>query len=183
MTRDDVINLYFEWLFEMVCGSRFSADISFRKLLTHLHNTEFKYLITNDENRAREGENLRHRFALTQMPDVPEYELLDILAGPCSVLEMMVALAIYAEEHVMSDPLIGNRTGQWFWNMVVNLGLGDQMDTRFNRRYVEDTIQRFLDRKYEPNGQGGLFMIRNCNRDLRKVEIFYQLCWYLGGIT
>jgi hypothetical protein len=117
------------------------------------------------------------------MPGVPEYEILDILAGPCSVLEMMVALAIYAEEHIMSNPQIGNRISQWFWNMVVSLGLGDQMDNRFDRRYVEGVLQRFLNRKYEPNGQGGLFTIRNCDRDLRKVEIFYQLCWYLGTIT
>jgi hypothetical protein len=183
MTRDDVLNLYFEWLLDVVCGLRFADDISFRKLLTHLHNTEFRYSIAKDENRAREGENLRHRFAVTQMPNIPEYEILDILAGPCSVLEMMIALAIYAEEHVMDNPQIGDRTGQWFWNMVVNLGLGDQMDDRFDRRYVEATIQRFLDRKYSPNGQGGLFTIRNCRRDLRKVEIFYQLCWYLGTIT
>lgn len=183
MTRDDIVNLYFEWLFNMVCENRFAEDISFRKLIIHLHNTEFRYSIPNDGSRAREGENLRHRFALTQMPDVPEYEILDILAGRCSVLEMMVALAIYAEEHIMSNPQIGNRTGQWFWNMVVNLGLGDQIDARFDRLYVESVIQRFLDRKYEPTGQGGLFTIRNCHRDLRRVEIFYQLCWYLGTIT
>lgn len=182
MIRDDIINSYFEWLFDIVCGVRFAEDISFRKLLTHLHNTEFRYLLPNDENRAHEGENLRHRFAITQMPDVPEYQILDILAAPCSVLEMMVALAIYAEEHIMANPQIGNRTGQWFWSMIVNLGLGDQMDDRFDRRYVEDTLQRFLNRKYSPNGQGGLFMIRNCARDLRKVEIFHQLCWYFGTI-
>lgn len=183
MTRDDVLNLYFEWLFDMVCENRFAEEISFRKLIIHLHNTEFRYSIPNDKSRAREGENLRHRFALTHMPEVPEYVILDILAGPCSVFEMMVALAIYAEEHIMVNPQIGNRTGQWFWSMVVSLGLGDQMDHRFDQRYVEDTIQRFLDRKYEPNGQGGLFTIRNCWRDLRKVEIFHQLCWYLGTIT
>ena len=183
MTRDDVINQYFEWIFNLVCGDGFSDDVSFRKLIMHLHNTEFRYSIPNDENRAREGENLRHRFAITQMPNVPEYEILDILAGACSVLEMMVALAIYMEEHVMDTPQFGDRTGQWFWGMVVNLGLGDQIDDRFDRRHVEATLQRFLNRRYEPNGQGGLFTIRNCARDLRKVEIFHQLCWYLGTIT
>lgn len=183
MTHDDVMNAYFEWLFDIVCGTRFGGDISFRKLITHLHNTEFRYVIPNDENRAREGQNLRYHFALTQLCPMPEYVILDILAGPCSVLEMMVALAIYAEEHVMTNPQIGDRTGQWFWNMVVNLGLGDQMDSRFDRKYVESTLSRFMDRKYSPNGRGGLFTIQNCQRDLRKVEIFYQLCWYLGTIT
>ena len=183
MTQDDVLNAYFEWLFNLVCGARFGEEVSFRKLLIHLHSTEFRYLIPKDENRAREGQNLRYRFALTQMPNTPEYVILDILAGPCSVLEMMVALAIYAEEHVMDNPQVGDRTGQWFWNMVVSLGLGDQMDNRFDRRHVEDTLERFMNRKYSPNGQGGLFTIRGCDRDLRKVEIFYQLCWYLDTIT
>lgn len=183
MTRDDVVNAYFEWLFDMVCGLRFAKDISFRKLLTHLHNTEFRYLIPKDENQAREGKNLRHRFAISQMPDVFEYEILDILAGPCSVFEMMVALAIYCEEHVMDNPQIGDRTEQWFWTMVATLGLGDQMDNRYDKRYVEDVLQRFLNREYESNGKGGLFIVRNCRRDLRKVEIFHQLCWYLGTIS
>lgn len=183
MTHDDILNAYFEWLFDTVCGTRFGGDISFRKLITHLHNTEFRYVIPNDVSRAREGENLRHQFAVSKMPDVSEHAILDILAGPCSVLEMMVALAIYAEVHIMDNPQIGDRTGQWFWNMVVNLGLGDQMDSRFDRRYVDDVLNRFMDRKYSSNGQGGLFTIRGCRRDLRKVGIFHQLCWYLGTIT
>lgn len=183
MTHDDVMNAYFEWLFDTVCGTRFGGDISFRKLITHLHNTEFRYIIPNDVNRAREGENLRYQFAKSQMPDIPEHVILDILAGPCSVLEMMVAIAIYTEVHIMDNPKIGDRTGQWFWDMVVNLGLGDQMDSRFDRKQVEVVLNRFMDRKYSSNGQGGLFTIRNCRRDLRKVEIFYQLCWYLGTIT
>ena len=183
MNHDQIVNAYFEWLLDTVCGDRFAEENSFRKLLAHLHNTVFRWSIRADESRAREGQNLRHRFALTQMPYAAKHEILDILAGPCSVLEMMVALAIYSEEHVMTDPVLGDRTGQWFWNMIVSLGLGDQLDRRFNRRYVENSLQRFLDRKYEPNGKGGLFTIRGCARDLRKVEIFHQLCWYLGTIT
>ena len=183
MTRDDILNLYFEWLFDMVCGLRFADGISFRKLLAHLHNTEFRYSIPNDKSRAREGENLRHRFAITQMPGVPEYEILDILAGPCSVLEMMVALAIYAEEHIMSNPQIGNRTGQWFWNMVTSLGLGSMTDDRFDLGYIDDVIVTFLNRDYRRDGRGGLFTIRKPPDDMRLMEIWIQMCWYLDTIT
>jgi hypothetical protein len=108
--------------------------------------------------------------------------VLDELEGPCSVLEMMVAIAIYCEEHVMDDPDYGDRTGQWFWGMISNLGLGAMHDENFDRRDVENKITRFLDRQYDPDGKGGLFRIRNCEHDLRKVEIFYQLCWYLNSI-
>ena len=37
---------------------------------------------------------------------------------------MMIALAIRCEEHIMDDPDAGDRTGQWFWSMLVSLGLG-----------------------------------------------------------
>ena len=83
----------------------------------------------------------------------------------------------------MDDPGVGDRTGQWFWGMIVNLGLGSMTDGRYDRRFVEGVLNRFLNREYEPDGRGGLFRIKHCNRDLRTVEIWYQLCWYLDSIV
>lgn len=174
-----IANDYFEWLSDTVCEGRYHDDISFRKLLMCLHDTEFTYLIPNDENREADGIGLRRRYALL-------YDHMDdlyYLEGPCSVLEMMVALAIRCEEDIMSDTQIGNRTSQWFWNMIVSLGLGSQMDDRFDREYVEDVIHKFLNREYEPNGKGGLFTVRNCDYDLRNVEIWCQLNWYLDSFS
>ena len=95
----------------------------------------------------------------------------------------MIALAIRCEENIMDDTSYGDRTAQWFWGMITSLGLGDQTDSRIDYIYVDDVIKRFLDRDYEPNGKGGLFTIKNCRQDLRKVEIWYQLCWYLDSFT
>lgn len=182
MTQNDILNAYFDWLYNTVTRDRFSNEISYRKLLMHLHGTQFRYSILKDEDRAGEGVNLRWRFVYEQCQGYPQQALLNELEGPCSVLEMMVALAIYCEEHIMDDTAIGDRTGQWFWGMVANLGLGSMSDDRFDRRYVEDVILRFLDRKYQPDGTGGLFTIKNCEYDLRRVAIFHQLCWYLNNI-
>ena len=77
---------------------------------------------------------------------------------------------------------MGIRTGQWFWTMLTNLGLGGMTDDNFNRLIADKIISTFLKRKYDPDGKGGLFRIRNCDRDLRKVEIWRQLCWYLDSI-
>ena len=96
---------------------------------------------------------------------------------------MMIALAIRCENDIMDNPNMGDRTSQWFWGMITNLGLGSMTDRNFDIRYVDEIIERFLDRKYEPDGKGGLFRIRHFNRDLRKVEIWYQLCWYLDSIN
>ena len=52
-------------------------------------------------------------------------------------------------------------------------------DERFDRVYAEDVIDDFLDRDYAPNGKGGLFTIKHCDYDLREVEIWTQMCWYL----
>ena len=83
----------------------------------------------------------------------------------------------------MDDPSVGDRTGQWFWKMVVNLGLGSMTDSKFNLEEAESIITRFLNREYEPDGRGGLFTVRNCECDLRDVEIWVQMMWFLDGIT
>lgn len=178
--RDQVNNEYFEWMYNIVCGDRFPKEHSYRKLLMQLHSTEFVWSISRDRNRAENGIGMRFRYSYEHAgtDDAERY-----LTGPCSVLEMMVALALQCEETLMDDPAYGNRTGQWFWGMIKSLGLGTMTDDRFDRRYVEDVIDRFLKREYEPNGKGGLFTIKNCAEDLREVEIFYQLCWYLDTIV
>lgn len=182
MTLSDVNNEYFDWLYGLVCKQS-NSHISFRRLLMHLHNINFRYSIRKDQNRAEDGIDLRYRFAITEHYGESPDLIMDYLGGPCSVLEMMVALAIRCEENIMDDPNIGDRTGQWFFGMIISLGLGSMTDTRFDRYFVEDIIETFLDREYEPNGRGGLFTIRDCDVDLRDVEIWYQLCWYLDSIT
>ena len=185
MTHNDLLNGYFEWLCKVISADTFSEVVSYRKLLMQLHNTPFRYSIPKDADRAGEGVNLRWRFVCKHelTIDGSRFAVLDELDGPCSVLEMMVAVAMHCEEHIMDDPSVGNRTGQWFWGMVNTLGLGAMTDERFDKQFVDDAITRFLDRNYDPDGKGGLFRIKNCDRDLRKVPIFYQLCWYLNTIS
>lgn len=180
MSRDELNNAYFDWLVELVCEDiEYSEFVSYRKLLMYLHAIEFTYLIPKDENRAEDGLSLRYRFAHHYLGiDDVEY----CLTGPCSVLEMMVALADRCET-IMDDPKVGNRTGQWFWGMIANLGLGAMTDIRFDRDYVDKAIKRFLNREYERDGRGGLFRVRHPDHDLRDMEIFHQLCRYLGTIT
>lgn len=183
MTEQYIVNEYFNWLYDIACGKRFSKKISYSKLLSHLHEIEFTYLIPKDKNRASDGIGLRYRFAIAHDFSESIDSILDMLSGPCSVLEMMLALAIRCEENIMDDPSMGDRTGQWFWGMIVNLGLGAMMDDRFDEDFVDDKIATFLSREYEPTGEGGLFTISDCDRDLTTVEIWYQLCWYLNTIS
>lgn len=147
------------------------------------HDTEFTYTILKDENRYNDGLELRYRFALENGYEFKADDIIAILDGPCSVLEMMVALSLRMEENIMDNPEYGNRTGQWFWQMTTNMGLGGQQDPLFDKEYVEERVHQFLDRRYERNGKGGLFTVRNTTVDLRDVEIWYQMNWYLDTIT
>lgn len=181
--RDRITNEYFEWLFDLVCGKEYSKQFSYKKLLSRLHDTDFRYSVTRDRNREEDGIDLRRRFILQRGYEDSYDLIMDILDKPCSVLEMMVALSIRCEETIMDDPSVGDRTSQWFWGMIKSLGLGSMIDSKFNKRFVDNAVAIFLDREYAPNGKGGLFTIRGCDRDLRDVEIWYQLCWYLDSIT
>lgn len=176
MIRDQIRDEYFESLVCLVCRNRFVDGISYRRLLSQLHMIPFRWIIPADSDRAERGKDLRWRFALAH-----GYEdcYRTALEGPCSVLEMMVALALFCEEQIMSDTAYGDRTAQWFWGMAVNMGLGTMTDDRFDRRYVIQVVDRMLDRQYEPDGKGGLFRIRNCDKDVRTMEIWHQLCHYL----
>lgn len=177
MTRN-IADEYFEWLFDLVSGNR-HPELSYRKLLMHLHRTEFRYHISNDDNRAGDGIELRYRFKFRRNLD---FDHRKELPGPCSVLEMLVALALRCEETIMDDPDYGDRTSQWFWRMIKNLGLDRMLDSRYDESYVEEVVNRFLDREYEPDGRGGLFTVKNCDCDLREVEIWTQMMWFLNDI-
>ena len=178
MTRAKIEREYFEWLYDLVSKGRYARENSYHKLLAYLHSVEFTYTILKDSNRAEDGIDLRYRFAYYhESPATVE----SMLVGPCSILEMMVALAIRIEE-TMDDPSVGDRTGQWFWKMIVNLGLGSMYDRRFDEEYVEQTIDIFLNRDYDPDGRGGLFRVRNCEYDMRNEEIWNQASWFLDSI-
>lgn len=179
MHENNVTIDYFDWMYNLVCRNRYSKNISFKKVFSYLNDTKFTYSIRMDLNRAKDGTELRRRYA----NEFKIANVYDRICGPCSVLEMMIALAIRCEETIMDDENFGDRTDQWFWDMMKNLGLGHMDDDEFDEEYVSDVITRFLNRDYEPDGRGGLFFVRNCDIDLRDVEIWIQMLWYLDNIT
>lgn len=178
MSRLSISEEYFEWMYDMVCEGRYSGTNAYRKLLRYLHNAEYVYTLRGDADRERDGISLRHRFALRHEENDYWY-IMESLSGPCSMLEMILALAIRCEESIMSDPRIGDRTGQWFWKMITNLGLGGMTDSNYDEIHVDWSICRFLSHEYEPDGEGGLFRVRRPDGDFRRMTIWKQMCCFL----
>ena len=183
MDKNNIINEYFEWMTNIVCGKRFSGKMTYKKLLSYLHMITFRCKMRSDENRAEDGIDLRWRFAVDTGRENQNDWIRDCLEGPCSVLEMIVALAIRIEETIMDNPALGDRTGQWFWGMITTMGLGAMNENNFDKKSAGNIVNTFLDRQYESDGNGGLFRIRGVDVDLTKVDIWTQLCWYLDSIS
>jgi len=175
MTTNGIKESYFEWLIEVVCKGKYAKRVQYRRLLRWLHETTFIYSLYMDANRAEDGVGLRYQFGDGVVSDY-------LVDSPCSLLEMMVALSRRCEVHIMGNYDIGDRTGEWFWGMIANLGLDKMKDQDFNPEYVDMVISRLLLREYGPHGEGGLFTVRKRSEDLRDIDIWYQMSWYLDEI-
>jgi hypothetical protein len=140
-----------------------------------------------DGNRFEDGIDMRYRFGKTINPASQRVVALELDNKPCSMLEMMVGLSCRCEEQIMSNSSYGNRTAEWFWNMVESLGLMWATDNKFDAMKCSRVIDRFLNREYEPTGRGGLFSVEVVDDDgnivdLTKQEIWYQAMWYLNSV-
>lgn len=177
MKKYEIEREYFRWLCSLVCTSHLQIRYSY--ILAHLHRREFIWTIPNDRNRAIDGLELRKRYGTES--DLDFISLGLYLNEPCSVLEMMVALACRCEDSIMHNPEIGDRTGQWFWTMIFNMGLKSMTDDHYSLNDADKAIDILLKHRYTATGEnGGLFVINNPRMDMRRTEIWYQMCWWIS---
>ena len=95
---------------------------------------------------------------------------------PVSILEIMVSMAVRIEDTIMKNTSENNRTAEWFWDMMQNLGLRQQSNDIYDGdEYVDKILHDFNNRKYEKNGLGSLFITRDMSKDMRKMELWFQM--------
>lgn len=176
MIRTNIKDQYFNWLINQIA----IPDINeYSKLMCALYGHAFEYILEMDANRLYDGIDLKYRFGYEHnIP--PEKISLDLDSHFCSVLEMMVALAIRCEVHIMHIEELGNRAAEWFWEMIDSLNLRHMTDDNFDEIYVLDTLDKLINREYLPDGSGGLFYINGIDDDMREIEIWYQMSMYLN---
>lgn len=176
--------LYYSWICELAFPDP-AMQAQYSNLLDFLNAIPFIPVLDMDDNRRVDGIDLRSHFGYkAKIPtDIINEEFRD---KPCSVLEMMVALANRCDEEIMYDFDKGDRTNIWFYDMLVSLGIQDTTNDKWNiftSDYVFSTIENFMRREFSPNGVGGLFVINNPKQDLRSVDFWTQMCWYANQKT
>lgn len=166
--------LYLKWLYTQVANARLkNPSRTFWNVMRQMYTTEFIWTVGNDDNRIGDAKELRYEF-LDANPHVsPDENWMDEGA---SWLEVLIALSrrlSFADERASS--------AQWFWQMLGNVGI-DFPDSE----YLKDApvtvalkLQMLNDRTYDSHGNGGLFPLERTDVDQRKVELWYQMQYYL----
>jgi len=166
--------LYFRWLCKQIENR---GAHTYRKLFEILMEREFYWSVPNDDNRIEDGIKLREIFAQSHPPFLPDSSSL-----PCSILEMLIALS-YRMENILSERTEGDRSRQWFWEMIHNLGLDQFHDENFymakRNGVIDHILNTFMNRTYDRYGHGGLFPLKKTAKNSAKIEIWYQLMQYL----
>ena len=161
---------YYHWLVDTVANKH---SKKYKNLLSDLYAEEFTVIIDRDVNRAIDGTNLRFQYA----DEYSYMDILDILETPCSMLEMMVALALRFKNSTLNG--YDYSASDIFWEMIKNMGLDDQTDDRYNSDVVLDAIDILTEREYGYDGSGGgLFVVPNPRQDMRDAELWFQINWY-----
>lgn len=180
--QSKIQNEYFEWMLDLVSGNQ-KTRYRYLKLLNFLngYDCDIDNRFELDQNRINDGLYFRYHFG---EECGYSYETIDEVFQniPCSMLEMMVALAVRIEDSIMSDPNYGNRTSVWFWGMMASLGLGSQDNASFDVRTCDTILQNFFNHNYSQNGNGSLFTTERKDIDMRNLEIWQQAAVYLNEL-
>ena len=125
---------YFEWLMSLVGGiSWFEGQ---EKVLARLLERRFYWVHPIDENVALHGLALRYEYVSGRW----ERET-NVLNGECSMLEVMVALALRVEKRLMSPPPpgAGRRAHLYFETLISRSGLDCPLEA------VDSMVDLFLE--------------------------------------
>lgn len=150
---------YFNELVDIVDGR------GYENLLLHMFNTPFYCKVASDENHLHHCNDLRS-------------ECNAHLADDYNVLEFFIALARGMDD-ILHDLKHGDRTADWFWMMMENMRLTQYTNPHYDEEIVDIIISRFVERKFNKNGDGGPFPLRHPLANMKRTDWWYAMNWYV----
>lgn len=168
-------NEYLEWVYDCATNDEEIKE-KYRDLFDYLRTIPFRYsnCCPLDENLLGYAKNLKYDFAYYH--GIPYKDVENGEYDDSSVFVVLFALAEHCRDHTDQNVPIS----YWFSLFIYNLGLmGQTAPYKIDYEYVNERVNKFLDRQYEPDGYGGIFYVPECETDMRVTPIWYQFQTYL----
>lgn len=163
-------------------------------LIDILFNTEFIFvdeLAPMDINRIQDARDMVKRYlAEAEFPsesNISEASLNKekvLLKRRPSVLEVLIALCLRAENYIGSDVY---NPSDWFWLCLENLDIRVPDKDIFKpgmEDFIRQKLDNFMFRRYDSNGDGSMFpcdIYAEKNIDCRISELWDQFFWYISN--
>lgn len=181
-------NSYFSWLLEVIEHEK--CEKSYFLMLKELSKTIFwiKKGISRDANRAVDGIKLRDEyFVELREAGYSDYCDPSLASCGCSILEMIIGISKRMNDELMMGDG-EDKTAQYFWEIIKNLGLEELDDEKFAENNAAVTFKiglicgKLCNRSYKSDGtDGGMFpMPGNTKINQKKTEIWYQMQEYIN---
>lgn len=169
--------LWDDYLLYLIWRGGLQNMTKYSRLFEILHNIKFIWLIDRDENREGDGIELRDDYEYHN-ETLEDKDIVNFMDHWCSVLEMMIGLSIRVDDEFIGDPA-DEHPEEFFMEMIENLGLDVYKGKRYREEDVIKIVRKWLERKFDRNGNGSPFPVKNDCRDQRKLEIWDQMNSYI----
>ena len=154
-----------------------------RKLCVELFKNRFfitRSAPKRDVDREKDGLELRKEWSNDSLDD--EFHII-----PCTMLEMIIGISKRMSEQLMDEDG-EDKTAQYFWEIMENLGLTCMDDDNFGwetglaPKNIGKTCEILCKRQYNPDGTGGgMFPMPGLlGINQKKMEIWYQMQEYIN---
>lgn len=178
-------NEYLDWLKKKV-----DPNDNYNCLIEILHENEFYWSIYMDRNRAEDGKWLRQEFANECSDSIRrKFILVDMMEIEASILEVIIGIAERMDFELCESFEDVDHIPTYFKELIENLRLDVYTDNVFEntvdeeeetiRSDIYDRLDMLCERSYAPNGEGGLFPLKNPGCDQRDIEIWHQMNAYI----
>lgn len=178
---EELKDKYFLWMLDKLFCNKNLIN-SYWILLNQLNSIPFEWSIELDENRAKDGQDLRYIFADEEgFSESQVCQELDIIEP--SLLEVIVALIYRVQENILYEFDNGITNQEIFLDILTSLRIdmlkGSEFWDEEGINYFLDVIEKFYSHNYGYNGEGSLFTVNMPKNDMRDTEIWFQFMWYL----
>lgn len=162
---------YYNWLVSQIRVG--NPEKSYLEMFEIMHNTEYLFLIPNDDDRVGDGRQLRKDFFRDVVGRRYRKDDLDIKF--VSFLEVLIGLSRRVAFQAGNDP------DYWAWRLIKNLGLNKMSDplSKAKIQTIEYTLEDQIWRNYDRKGHGGFFPLERSIEDQTKLDVWRQMNFYI----